>query len=431
MTPAPPAAPSHAVLIAVGSELLTPHKVDTNSLYLTERLDGLGVAVRRKVVTGDDAGEIGAALRQALRPGALVVLTGGLGPTEDDRTRDTVAGTFDLPLAEDPAVLSDIRARFAARNIEMPEVNRRQALVPAGARVLRNGRGTAPGLWLEHAQADVVLLPGPPRELRPMFDEQVLPRLAGRAGVAGIHRRVLRIAGRAESAVETVAQPVYSAWRDWEPPVETMVLSSLGQIEMHLATRARGPGEARQRLDAATAALAEVLGRDLFSSDGSSLEAVVGRLLRERGLRVAVAESCTGGLLTSRLTDVPGSSAYLHAGWVAYANEAKIEALGVDPRKLAEHGAVSEAVAETMAETARTRAGVDVGMGVTGIAGPGGGSPVKPVGTVCIALAGPGRARRARALQLPGERERVKFQASQAALDMLRRALLRGQESAP
>lgn len=418
-------APTSAVIIAVGSELLTPHKVDTNSLYLTEQLERVGVPVRRKLVTGDDAGEIADALRQALRPGELIILTGGLGPTDDDRTRETVAEVLGFPLAEDPAIVADIRARFAARNLEMPDLNRRQALVPAGARVLANRRGTAPGLWMEHGQADVVLLPGPPRELRPMFERHVVVRLAARAGVSGIYRRVLRIAGRAESAVESVAYPIYSAWRTADPPIATTVLSSLGQIELHLSTRAPRSEEAERRLDAATSELAAALGRDLFSSNGSSLEAVVGGLLRRHGLQVAVAESCTGGLVTSRLTDVPGSSAYVRAGWVAYCNEAKIAALSVETGLLEAHGAVSEEVAVAMAEGARSRADADVGLGVTGIAGPGGGTPDKPVGTVWVALAGPGSARRARRLQLPGERERVKFQASQAALDMLRRALLR------
>lgn len=425
MTPATGGAPASAVIIAVGSELLTPHKVDTNSLYLTEQLDRMGVAVRRKLVTGDDADEIGDAVRQALRPGELVILTGGLGPTHDDRTRETVADVLGLPLAEDPTIVADIRARFAARGIEMPGLNRRQALVPVGASVLANRRGTAPGLWIEHEQAVVVLLPGPPRELRPMFERHVSARLAGLVGASGIYRRVLRIAGRAESAVETVTHPVYSAWQASEPPIETTILSSLGQIELHLSTRAFGSEEAERRLDAATGELATVLGRDLFSSDGSSLEAVVGGLLRQYGLRVAVAESCTGGLVTSRLTDVPGSSAYVRAAWVAYSNDAKVAALGVDAERLATHGAVSEAVAEAMADGARGRAGADVGLAVTGVAGPGGGSAEKPVGTVWVALAGPGSARRARRLQLPGERDRVKFQASQAALDMLRRALLR------
>ena len=425
MTPERTPSPATAVIIAVGSELLTPHKVDTNSLYLTERLDRLGVIVRRKLVTGDEAGEIGDALRQALRPGELIILTGGLGPTDDDRTRETVAEVLGLPLAEDPAILADIRSRFAARGLEMPDLNRRQALVPAGARVLANRRGTAPGLWIEHGQAVVVLLPGPPRELRPMFEQNVSGRLADRAGTAGVYRRVLRIAGRAESAVEAVAHPVYSVWQAADPPIGTTILSSLGQIELHLSIRASAADAAERRLDRATAELTAVLGRDVFSSDGSPLEAVVGRLLLRHGLRLAVAESCTGGLVTSRLTDVPGASAYVQAAWVAYSNHAKVSALGVEAELLEAHGAVSERVAGAMAEGARTRAGAEVGLAVTGIAGPGGGSPDKPVGTVWVALAGPGGARRARRLQLPGERERVKFQASQAALDMLRRALLR------
>ena len=290
---------------------------------------------------------------------------------------------------------------------------------------MRTAGAPPPALWMEHESAVVVLLPGPPRELRPMFEQHVSARLAGRAGASRIYRRVLRIAGRAESAVEAVAYPVYSAWQASEPSIETTVLSSLGQIELHLSTRASRSAEAERRLDAATAELAGVLGRDLFSSDGSSLEAVVGGLLRQHGLRVAVAESCTGGLVTSRLTDVPGSSDYVHAAWVAYSNDAKIAALGVEAKLLEARGAVSEAVADAMAQGARARAGVDVGLGVTGIAGPGGGSADKPVGTVWVSLAGPGSVRRARRLQLPGERDRVKFQASQAALDMLRRALLR------
>ena len=377
------------------------------------------------MVAGDDPGEIAGAVRQALRPGELVILTGGLGPTDDDRTRETVSEVLGLPLAEDPRIVAGIRARFAARGLEMPDLNRRQARVPAGAAVLANPRGTAPGLWIEHEQAVVVLLPGPPRELRPMFERHVAPRLAAGAGATGIHRRVLRIAGRAESAVEAVAHPVYSVWQAAHPPIETTILSTLGQIELHLSTRAARAEEAERRLEAATAELTAVLGRDVFSTDGSALEAVVGGLLERFGLRVAVAESCTGGLVTSRLTDVPGSSAYVHAAWVAYSNHAKTAALGVGTELLAAHGAVSEAVAEAMAQGARARAGVDVGLGVTGIAGPGGGSADKPVGTVWVALAGPGDARRARRLQLPGERDRVKFQASQAALDMLRRALLR------
>lgn len=416
---------SRAAIVAVGSELLTPNKVDTNSLFLTEQLNAAGIAVRRKLVVGDDPGDLAEALRHAMRCGELVVVTGGLGPTDDDLTRETVAQLLGLSLTEDETILKSIRARFAARRLEMPAINRRQAQVPAGALVLANPRGTAPGLWIERHGTVVVLLPGPPRELRPMFRRLVAESLADRADGHRIYRRVIRITGRTESHVEAVTHPIYSSWRPPSPAIDTTILSTLGQIELHLSTRATAEAAAHRALDDATAELAAVLGQDLLSSDGRSLEAVVGQLLRDRRLRLAVAESCTGGLITSRLTDVPGSSAYLHAGWTVYSDAAKVSLLGIDPRLICEHGAVSESVAEAMAAEARARGDVDVGVGVTGIAGPGGGTADKPVGTVCVALNGPEPFRRVRRLQLPGERDRVKFQASQSALDMLRRALLR------
>ncbi len=416
---------SRAVIIAVGTELLTPHKVDTNSLFLTEQLNAAGITVRQKLVVGDDPDDLVEALRHGMRSGDLVVVTGGLGPTEDDLTRETVAQLLGLPLAEDKTVLESMRARFAARRLEMPAINRCQAQVPTGAIVLANPHGTAPGLWIEQGGTVVVLLPGPPRELRPMFRQLVVESLADRTDGHRIHRRVMRITGRTESHVETMTYPIYSSWRPPGPSIETTILSTLGQVELHLSTRATAEADARRVLDVATDELAAVLGHDLFSSDGRSLEAVVGQLLRDRGLRLAVAESCTGGLITSRLTDVPGSSAYLHAGWTVYSDVAKVSLLGIAPRLIREHGAVSESVAEAMAAGARARADVDVGVGVTGIAGPGGGTEDKPVGTVCLALDGPEQLRRVRRLQLPGERDRVKFQASQSALDMVRRVLLR------
>ena len=413
-----------AVVIAVGSELLAPDRVDTNSLYLTRRLNELGVYLRYKLVVGDDRADIGAALSAAMPQADIVIVTGGLGPTDDDVTREAVAAAFGTPLDEDAEVAADIRSRFAARGLSMPEINRRQALVPRGAAVLPNPNGTAPGLWIERPGVACVVLPGPPRELRGMFDAVVRSRLAPAAGRGGIFRRVLRVTGRTESHVDEATAPVYSRWRSAPVPIATSILASLGQIELHLAARAATPGEAARALDAATGELAEVLGRDLVSSDGAALEEVVGRLLRARGLRVAVAESCTGGLVASRLTDVPGSSDYVHAGWVAYDNEAKTALLGVERRLIELHGAVSEPVASALAQGCRKLAGTDYGLGVTGIAGPGGGSPEKPVGTVHVALAGPDEQVRVRQLRLPGERERVKFQASQAVLDMLRRALL-------
>lgn len=413
-----------AVIIAVGSELLTPDKLDTNSLHLTRRLNELGISLRYKLVIGDDPADISAALLAAIPQVDIVIVTGGLGPTDDDVTREAVASAFGLSLAEDAAVVADIRSRFKARGLSMPAINRRQALIPKGAVVLPNPNGTAPGLWMERSDVICVVLPGPPRELRGMFDAVARTRLAPVAGRQGIFRRVLRVTGRTESYVDEMASPVYSCWRSAPIPIATSILGSLGQIELHLAAHAATPEEAAHALDAATDELAAVLGRDLVSSDGASLEEVVGRLLGARGRRVAVAESCTGGLIASRLTDVPGSSAYVHAAWVAYANEAKTAQLGVDGRLIEVHGAVSEPVAQALAQGCRKLAGADYGLGVTGIAGPAGGSAEKPVGTVYVALAGPGEQVRVRHLKLPGERERVKYQASQAALDLLRRTLL-------
>ena len=419
----PAAQMSRAVILAVGSELLTPSRIDTNSLFVTQRLNELGIRVRYKAVVGDRHDDLAEALRLAMPRADLVVISGGLGPTDDDITRETVAAVFGLPLDEDPHVVASIRARFAARGLPMPAINLRQALVPRGAVALANAKGTAPGLWIERSGVACVALPGPPRELRAMFDAVARDRVAPRSGGHGIFRRVIRVTGRTESHVDEVAYPVYSRWRSMPVPIETSILASLGQIELHLAARGTTEDAARA-LDDATTELAGVLGRDLVSSDGSQLEAVVGRMLRERGCRVAVAESCTGGLVASRLTDVAGSSAYVQAGWVVYSNEAKVALLGVDAASIAAHGAVSEPVAQALAAGARERAGVDYGIAVTGIAGPGGGSPDKPVGTVYVALAGPGGSQRVRRLSLPGEREQVKFQASQAALDQLRRALL-------
>ena len=416
--------PSTAVVVAVGSELLTPHKTDTNSLFLTERLDAVGIRVVQKLVVGDDPPGLSRALRYALRTADVAIVTGGLGPTADDVTRDVVAELLDAPLEESPDIVEGIRARFAARGLEMPAINRRQAAVPRGAEVLTNPRGTAPGLWLTAGESRLVLLPGPPRELRPMFDRLVEDRLASAAGGRRVQRRLIRTTGRTESHIDELARPVYEPLAASKPPVETTILASLGQIDLHVSTVGVDPEAGGRVLEAAVAELAAVLGSSVVSTDGRSLPEVVGDLLRRRRARVALAESCTGGLIASRLTDVPGSSAYVHAGWVLYSNAAKA-ALGVAPTLVEAHGAVSEPVAEAMAVAARRAAGVEFGLAVTGIAGPGGATPAKPVGTVCLALAGPDARTRVRRVQLPGDRERVKFQASQAALDLLRRTLLR------
>ena len=413
-----------AAIVAVGSELLTPSRVDTNSLFITEQLNGLGVDVIFKAVVGDDRDELAHVMRLALTRADLVVCCGGLGPTDDDVTREVVAGVVGRELREDAAIAERLRTRFAARfSGAMPEINRRQAMVPEGAVVLENPNGSAPGLWIETDDHAVLLLPGPPRELKPMVEQLVLGLLRERAVGQALVRRVLKIAGRIESQTEEHLRPLYAKWRDWTIPVDATILASLGQLELHLSARAATRDQAAGVLSRAAEDVVGVLGVDVFSTEGKSLEDVVGELLVARGLSIAIAESCTGGLVTSRLTDIAGSSRYVDRGVVVYSNEAKTELLGVPAALIAEHGAVSEPVGQAMAEGIRSRAHVDVGVGVTGIAGPGGGSPQKPVGTVVVAAV-VGETARIRTFRFPGERDQVKFQASQAALDMVRRLLL-------
>ena len=416
-----------AEIIAVGSELLGATRTDTNSLYITARLRGAGIAVRLKTVVGDVVDDIAAALASSRSRSRLVIVTGGLGPTEDDLTREAAARVFGRALGEDRAVLERLRARFAARGLDMPDINRRQALVPDGAEILPNPNGTAPGLWLEDEQGIAVLLPGPPFEMKPMVDALVRDRLVPRA--AGVHlvTRIARIAGRTESHVEAAAAPAYDRWRAARIPLDVTILASPGTIDLHLTARVAEVSRGEALLDEAIGDLRAIFGQDLYSDDGRPMEDVLGALLREGGLTIAVAESCTGGLLTSRLTDVPGSSAYVERGAVAYSNAAKIDWLGVEPDLIARHGAVSEPVALAMAAGIRARAGVTVGVGVTGIAGPGGGTPEKPVGTVAIAVDGP-RGRSARTRRFLGVREQIKWHAASAAMDDVRRMLLQGSD---
>jgi nicotinamide-nucleotide amidase len=417
-----------AEIIAVGSEMLTPFKVDSNSLAVTARLNELGIRVLAKAVVGDDPERLSAVFRQALARADLIVLIGGLGPTSDDLTREVVAEVLGRPLAIDATILQSIERRFAARGYRMPEINRRQAMVPRGATPIPNAHGTAPGLWVEEGEHAVLLLPGPPREMEAMLSRFAQETLAPRAGGVRLLRRVLRIAGRPESHVEEMAQPIYARWRDADLPVETTILAAPGQIELHLTVRAADGAAAEARIARSIEDLSAVLGPDIFSTDGRALEEVVGQLLRERELHIAVAESCTGGLIASRLTDVPGSSDYVQAGVVAYSNQAKVDLLGVPEALLTEHGAVSEPVARAMADGARARGRADIGVGVTGIAGPDGGMPQKPVGTVAIAVVGPGDRVRVRTFLFPPGRAMVKAQAAQAALDQVRRAILERSE---
>jgi len=416
---------STAAIIAVGSELLTPLRLDTNSLFITEQLNAIGVDVVTKAVVGDSGDEL-THLFNAVRSRAdVIVFCGGLGPTDDDITREAVAAALGRSIVEDESMTERLRARFAARGfaVPMPESNRRQAMVPHGATVIENSRGSAPGLWLEDGGRVVLLLPGPPRELRPMLTALVAGPLKARASGSVLLRRVMKIAGRIESQTDEVLQPLYREWEQMTPPIGATILAQLGQIELHLFTRDSDAVRAVQRLDSAVARGTEVLGEDIFSVDGRPLEHVVGDLLVERGLTIAVAESCTGGLITSRLTDIAGSSRYVQESVISYSNEAKTSLLGVPAEMIAEHGAVSENVAFAMADGIRSRSGVGVGVGVTGIAGPSGGTPQKPVGTVAIAAV-TARVTRSHVFRFSGEREQVKFQASQAALDMVRRMLL-------
>jgi nicotinamide-nucleotide amidase len=409
-----------AHLLAIGSELLGPLRTETNTLWLTERLLDSGIEVAARATLADDLVLLESAFREALSGADVVVATGGLGPTADDLTREAAAAATGRTLRRDPAILEALRARFARYGRAMSATNEKQADVIEGAEALRNARGTAPGQVLPLDGRLLVLLPGPPGEMKPMFDEQVLPRLRARAGPTRVvRRRVLRIAAMPESEVDQIAAPVYSRFDD----VTTTILGAAGQIELHLVARGDGAEEAEARIERLAAALREALPGRIFSEDGRELPHVVVDLLRERGLTLALAESCTGGLLSARLTDVPGASAVLDRGFVTYANRAKVEEIGVDPKVLDRHGAVSEETAAAMAAGAMKAAGVDVAVGVTGIAGPDGGTPDKPVGLVYVATCG-AVGTRVRRSAFPGGRERVRYQATQVALEMLRRGLL-------
>jgi len=410
-----------AEIVAVGSELLTPHRTDTNSLWLTARLNEIGIDVRVKTIVGDEPADLQSVLTEALERADLIVATGGLGPTADDLTREVTAGVFGLTLTAHTGVLASIRERFESRGLAMPEINARQALVPDGADVLPNTVGTAPGLWIEAGRKVCVLLPGPPRELQPMYDAEVLPRLIKRTGARHLRRRVVVVAGKPESQVDEIAQPVYSMFTLETVPLATTILASPGRIELHLTASGADVEALDRALESGASRLANALGSAVVSTDGRRLEEVVAERLLARGLRLAVAESCTGGLTLSRLTDIPGSSQWLLGGVVAYANAVKVDLLGVPAQLIETHGAVSEPVASGMARGVREHLRADIGVGITGIAGPAGGTPDKPVGTVVIAVDGP--TPRVKTFRFGGNRAMVRQFSVAAALDMVRRAL--------
>jgi nicotinamide-nucleotide amidase len=405
-----------AEIIAVGSELLTPDRIDTNSLFLTQRLNHLGIAVARKTVVGDQHDHVRDAFRGALDRVDLVVASGGLGPTLDDLTREAVAELLSRRLLLNSSVLQNIEARFRRLGRTMPEVNKRQAMVPEGADLLENSRGTAPGLWLESAGRIVVLLPGPPHELKAMFTDKVEPRLERLAGAMRLFYREMRTAGLTESEVEQRTVPIYTQY----PDVQTTILTAPGEIQIHLRTWSSDHAAAEGLLEEMIERITFALGENVFTSNGQMLEEIVARELALHQATVATAESCTGGLLAERLTRVPGSSSYFLGGVVCYSNELKTAWADVPAELIESKGAVSPEVARALAEGIRRRIGATLGIGITGIAGPSGGSPEKPVGLVHIALAD-AEGSRDRVLRFPGDRERIRWHASQAALDMLRR----------
>ena len=410
--------PPTAQIIAVGSELLTPTRLDTNSLFLTEQLNRIGIQVERKMVVGDREDLISDALQAAVESAEVVFVTGGLGPTADDITREVTAELFGRPLLFDNTIMNSIEERARRFRFPMGENNRRQAMVPEGATVLPNPRGTAPGLFLREGGALVFLLPGPPRELKPMVLEQVMGVLEKSFPVSIHLTRHLSVASMAESKVDALVEPIYRQY----PEIQTTILSSPGVIHLHLGC----PGtssEAEEKLEELSARIRGRLGESLFTEAGESLEAVVGASLKKEGMDVATAESCTGGLIAKMITDVPGSSDYFKGSIVSYSNDLKKSLLGVPAVLLEEQGAVSAAVVEKMATAVCDVTGASTSLSVTGIAGPGGGTAEKPVGLVFFGLSCRGRVFSKKRL-LPGGRETIRLRAARFALDWLRRELL-------
>lgn len=406
--------------MTVGTELLLGQTVDTNTAWISQRLAEAGIDVFYKTTVGDNWGRIEAAMRLALSRAEALIITGGLGPTEDDLTRDVLAAVINRPLKPDPAVLAHIEKRFAQRRMPMAENNKKQAMVPEGVEVLHNPRGTAPGLFAVADGKAIACLPGVPGEMMPMCLEQVIPRIRARFGSKGrIVSRVLKACGISES---TLDQRIGDYFREMRNPT-IGVLAHRGEIHVRLTCKGDDPQRIGAQLDDLEDKIRERLGHLIFARDEEVMEAVVGRLLRQRGATLAVAESCTGGLVASRLTDVSGSSDYFESGVVAYSLAAKQALLDVPRALLEQYGAVSLPVATAMAEGVRRRGGTTFGLATTGVAGPTGGTPEKPVGLVWVALAWEGGSS-GRDFRLLGDREMIKHRGSQMALEMLRRHLL-------
>jgi nicotinamide-nucleotide amidase len=404
----------NAEIIAIGSELLTPYRQDTNSLYLTEKLNQMGVEVCFKTIVGDSLENLMQAATVAFSRADLIIFMGGLGPTEDDLTREAVAAALGLPLRRDPEIVTWLEERFAAHGWKMASNNLKQADVIAGA--------SAPGLWISgkfDGQAKIMmLLPGPPNELKALFEEQCIARLRAKLPEQFIVTRELKITGMGESQCDARVAPIYKAFTD----VQTTILAGAGEIQLHLKTRAIKLDTAQKRVDELVELLEEELGDFVFSDNGDSMEQIVGYYLQMRNATLAVAESCTGGLIGERITSVSGSSRYFLGGAIVYSNEMKTEMAGVPARLIAKEGAVSSKVATALAEGIRARCGSTLGIGVTGVAGPNGGTADKPVGLVFHALASEGGTEVIER-KFPGDRKRIRWFASQQALDMVRRKL--------
>ena len=408
-----------AEIIAAGSELLTADKIDTNSLFLTAELNRLGIEVVRKTVVGDDRARLADSVRSAVGRSEILILTGGLGPTEDDVTRDAVAAALGRELVFSEEVCDAIRARFRSFGRRMAEVNKRQAFVIAGAEVLANPRGTAPGLWVETATTVVALLPGPPRELMPLFAEECIPRLRAKFPSRAIRTRVFRATGIGEGDLDQTIAPVYTRYSN----PATTILASSGDLQIHLRAQADTEAEADRLLEEVAGQILPLLGDKVYSRNGDPIELVVGEMLHKTHATVAVAESLTGGMLGERFTSVPGSSRYFLGGFIAYSNAMKVDLLGVDPQLLAHFGAVSQETAEAMAAGARRLTKATYAVAVTGVAGPDSGVDAAPVGTVYIALADPEKTVAVHR-QFLGDRTRIRQFTTQMALDVLRRRLI-------
>jgi nicotinamide-nucleotide amidase len=412
-----------AEIIAIGSELLTPDRTDSNSLWLTEQLNEIGVEVKLKTIVGDDEARLEETIRDALKRSDIVITTGGLGPTEDDITRQVSARAIGKELLYHADIEEHLRERFRGWGREMPEINKRQAYAIEGSEILPNPNGSACGMMVETHGKVLAIFPGPPREMQPMFTDHVLPKLLERAGGVIVRRRILRVSGMGESAIDEAIAPIYNTYKN----VQTSILFSKSEVEVHLSAKSTDEAKALATLDELANKITEKLGIAVFATNGETMEQVIAKLLTDRSETVSTAESCTGGLIARRLTELPGSSKYFMEGAVTYSNEAKIRTLNVSQETLDKFGAVSQETAEEMARGMRERADTDYAISVTGVAGPDGGSEDKPVGTVWFGLASRSKVKTIKLL-FPGDRYLIRWRSSQAALDLLRRHLVKSND---